>query len=62
MKFDRRIGFMLGAVIFMALAVYKATGDQGGSAVWVALGAVFIALGGAQAKKDKAKDSENEPR
>ena len=51
MRVNRGIGFMLVAVIFMLIAVFQATGDRGGSAVWIALGAVFIALGAAQSKK-----------
>ncbi len=60
MRFNRGVGFMLVAVLFMCIAVYQATGDRGGSAVWIALGAAFIALGAAQAKK--SKDGDDEPR
>ena len=51
MRINRGIGFMVLAVIFMAIAVYQATGGGGGSAVWIALGAAFIALGATQSKK-----------
>jgi uncharacterized membrane protein len=57
MQINRGIGFMLVAVIFMIIAVYKATDDRGGSAVWIALGAAFIALGAAQLKKGKDGDN-----
>ena len=53
MHFNRGIGFMLIAVLFMGIAVYQATGDRGGGAVWIALGAAFVALGAAQSKKGK---------
>ena len=51
MRINRGIGFMVVAVIFIAIAVYYATRDGGGSAVWIALGAAFIALGATQSKK-----------
>ena len=52
MRINRGIGFMVVAVIFIAIAVYYATRrDGGGSAVWIALGAAIIALGATQSKK-----------
>ena len=56
MRFNRGVGFMLVAVLFMGIAVYQSTGDRGGVAVWIALGAVFIALGAAQSKKGRGGD------
>ena len=59
MRFNRGIGFMLVAGLFMGVAVYQATGDRGGGAVWYALGAIFV-LGAAQFKKGRGGD--NAPR
>ncbi|MCW1403354.1 hypothetical protein OKA06_13885 [Novosphingobium sp. MW5] len=56
MRINRGTLFMLVAVVFMIIAVSKATDGSGGSAVWIALGAAFIALGAAQRKKDKGGD------
>ena len=58
MRLRRDYGFYAIAVAFMALGVFYATDDtKGGSAVWIALGASFLALG-ASAKASK-KDSDD---
>ena len=59
MRFNRGIAFMLVAGLFMGIAVYQATRDGGGVAVWIALGAVFIAL---VAASKKGKGSDDAPR
>ena len=59
MRFNRGIGFMLVAGLFLGIAVYQATGDRGGAAVWIALGAVFIAL---VAASKKGKGGDDAPR
>ena len=59
MRFNRGIGFMLVAGLFMGIAVYLATRDRGGVAVWIALGAVFIAL---VAASKKGKGGDDAPR
>ena len=47
MRIRRDYGFYALAVVFMLLGVAYATDDtKSGSAVWIALGAAFLALGG----------------
>jgi integral membrane sensor domain MASE1 len=53
MQILRNNAFMLIAVIFMLIGVVRAARGGEGVAVWIALGAVFIALGAAQMKKNK---------
>ena len=56
MGINRSMGFMLVAGLFMGIAVYEATGDRGGPAVWIAVGGVLIALFAAQSTKGKGGD------
>lgn len=46
------------AIAFMALGVFSATDEKsGGSAVWIALGAAFLAMGAAKRAGDKGTDN-----
>lgn len=51
------LAYMGLAVAFMLVAVFQGV-RGGGVAVWIALGAVFIALGSAQVAKQKGGDDE----
>ena len=59
MRFNRGIGFMLIAGLFLGVAVYRATRADGGGVVWIALGAAFIAL---VAASKKGKGGDDAPR
>ena len=48
---NRRNGLWAVGAVFMVIGIARMASDTGGSAVWIALGAVFIALGGAAARK-----------
>lgn len=52
MSLLRNNGFMIIAVIFMLIGLVRSARGGEGSAVWIALGAAFIALGVAQKKKN----------
>ena len=57
MRINPGLAFMALAVAFMLIAVFQGSRGEG-VAVWIALGAVFIALGSAQARKRKGGNDE----
>ena len=59
MKLLRNNVFMIAAVLFMMIGLVRTVRGGDGAATWIALGAVFIALGASRMKKNNGNGGDN---